>query len=353
MIFGTISALETVWPFENKEAGQTERSSRESCQGCLLYNTKKMRNHFRILIAEDDPVSRKLVDKLLVKAGNKVVCVENGKKALERMNEEFFPIVLTDWMMPEIDGLALCRAIRKNTYSGYVFIILLTAKDSKDDIIRGLEAGADDYLTKPFSHAELIARINTGKRVLELERSLKKASEEIRVLSITDPLTGTYNRGYLTKRLPQEITRARRYERSLSLILCDIDHFKKVNDTYGHQEGDRVLKEFTRCIKDSIRHDVDWVARYGGEEFLIVLPETDVKGAHILAERLRCEVSQRAIRVQEKDVFITASFGVTGSDHITSEEKISPDAMIKMADKLLYQSKQEGRNRVRIGHLSA
>ena len=303
------------------------------------------------MIAEDDPVSRKLLEKVLIKAGNKVVSVENGQKALELFNDKFFPIVLTDWMMPEMDGLELCRAIRKNTYPGYVFIILLTAKDSKDDIIRGLGAGADDYLTKPFSHAELIARLNTGKRVLELERSLKDANEEIRILSITDPLTGTYNRGYMTERLPQEIKRARRYSRTLSIILCDIDHFKKVNDTYGHLVGDRVLKDFAQCIRHSIRQDVDWTARYGGEEFLIVLPETDVNGASVMAERLKSELSQRVTETQGKQISITASFGVTGFGPDTPDEMISPEAMISKADKYLYQAKREGRNRAMGGSL--
>ncbi|TET84029.1 MAG: diguanylate cyclase [Desulfobacteraceae bacterium] len=310
-----------------------------------------MSDNFPILIAEDDPVSRKLLEKVLIKAGNKVVSVENGQKALELFNDKFFPIVLTDWMMPEMDGLELCRAIRKNTYPGYVFIILLTAKDSKDDIIRGLGAGADDYLTKPFSHAELVARLNTGKRVLELERSLKDANEEIRILSITDPLTGTYNRGYLTERLPQEIKRARRYSRALSIILCDIDHFKKVNDTYGHLVGDRVLKDFAQCIRHSIRQDVDWTARYGGEEFLIVLPETDVNGASVMAERLKSELSQRVTETQGKKISITASFGVAGFGPDTPDEMISPEAMISKADKYLYQAKREGRNRAMEGPL--
>ncbi len=312
-----------------------------------------MSDNFPILIAEDDPVSRKLLEKILIKAGNKVVSVENGQKALELFNDKFFPIVLTDWMMPEMDGLELCRAIRKNTYPGYVFIILLTAKNSKDDIIRGLRAGADDYLTKPFSHAELIARLNTGKRVLELERSLKDANEEIRILSITDPLTGTYNRGYMTERLPQEIKRARRYSRALSIILCDIDHFKKVNDTYGHLAGDRVLKDFAQCIRYSIRQDVDWTARYGGEEFLIVLPETDVNGASVMAERLKSELSQRVTETQGKQISITASFGVTGFSPDTPDEMISPEAMVSKADKYLYQAKREGRNKAMGGLLSA
>ena len=310
---------------------------------------KQLRPHFPILIVEDNPVSRRLLEKTLIKAGHEVTSVENGRKALELFNEKFFPIVLTDWMMPEMDGLELCRAIRKDTSKGYVFIVLLTAKHSKDDIVSGLEAGADDYLTKPPNHPELIARIKTGIRILELERSLKKANEEIRILSVTDPLTGCYNRGYMTERLPQEIRRAKRYRHSLSLVLCDIDHFKRLNDTYGHQVGDRILKEFVQWIIQSIRNGVDWLARYGGEEFLIVIPETDTKGACYTAERLRRIISQKAIKIQGKRIHITASFGVTGIDPDTPDEKISPEAMINQADKYLYQAKQEGRNRVKVG----
>jgi diguanylate cyclase (GGDEF)-like protein len=214
-----------------------------------------------------------------------------------------------------------------------------------------LEAGADDYLTKPFNHAELIARLNTGKRILELERSLTNANEEIRILSITDPLTGCYNRGYLTRRLPQEIKRARRYNRPLSVVLSDLDHFKNVNDTYGHQVGDLVLKKFAQCIRESIRHDVDWVARYGGEEFLIVLPETDINCARQPTERIRRRFSQRVIDVEEKEIVITASFGITGFDPNTPDQKIAPDAMIRKADSYLYRAKQEGRNRSRSGQL--
>ena len=312
---------------------------------------KEIKYNFPILIAEDNPVARKLLEKTLVKAGHEVVSVENGRKALELFNKKFFPIILTDWMMPEMDGLKLCRAIRESTSEGYVFIVLLTAKDSKDDIISGLEAGADDYLTKPINHAELIARLNTGRRILELERSLKDAYEEIRLLSITDPLTGCYNRGYMTNKLPQEITRARRYNHSLSLIFSDIDHFKKTNDTYGHQVGDLVLKEFVQCIQGSIRMEIDWLTRYGGEEFLIVLPETDIEGACSAAERLRSVISQREIKAMEQVLHVTASFGVTGFDPGTPDDKISLETLIKLADRCLYQAKQEGRNRVIVAEL--
>jgi len=306
-----------------------------------------LKNDFPILIAEDNPVSRKLLEKTLTKAGYEVVSAKDGREALELFAQRFFPIVLTDWMMPEMTGPELCRALRAQPENGYIFMILLTAKDSKDDIVAGLEAGADDYLTKPFNRAELMARLKTGTRILELEQSLKNATEEIRVLSIKDALTGCYNRGFITEHLPKEIKRARRYGHDLSLVLCDIDHFKKVNDTYGHQAGDAVLKAFAKILMDSIRNGVDWVSRYGGEEFLVVLPETPFQGAVLVAERLRATVAEATMDTSEGGLNITASFGVTGLSADTSDSGVSPDAMVKMADDKLYQAKNEGRNTVR------
>ncbi|MCK4485137.1 MAG: diguanylate cyclase, partial [Desulfobacterales bacterium] len=257
-----------------------------------------MKNSFPILIAEDNPVDRKLLEKMLVKAGYEVVSAENGREALMILKKDFFPLVITDWIMPEMNGLELCRAIRSHHFPGYIFIVFVTVKDSEDDIIAGLEAGADDYLTKPFNKAELMARLKAGTRILELERSLKKANERIKILSITDPLTGAYNRAYLTERLPQEIARAKRYRHPLSLIMCDIDFFKKINDSYGHQAGDTILTGFVDSLRGSIRKGIDWVARYGGEEFLIVLPETNIQGACQVAERLRTLVSESVFTVK-------------------------------------------------------
>ena len=305
-----------------------------------------MENQFPILIAEDDPVSRLLLEKILVKAGYEVTSVINGREALESFSSKFFPIVITDWMMPEMDGLKLCRAIRENISTGYVFIFLLTARDSIDDMLAGLEAGADDYLTKPVNRPELVARLKTATRILELEKSLKDANEEITILSITDSLTGCYNRTFMDEQLPKEVKRAVRYNRPMSLIMVDIDHFKKVNDTYGHHAGDKVLKELVRSINRSIRSDVDWVARYGGEEFLAVFPETDFEGAEVIAERLRSDISQNTIQINEEKIRVTASFGVTGFTPSDSLKEVSYEAMINMADRSLYQAKEEGRNRV-------
>ena len=306
-----------------------------------------MKNDFPILIAEDNPVSRKLMEMTLRRAGYEVVSAKDGREALEVFKERFFPIILTDLEMPEMDGLELCRAIRGNPTEGYVYIFLITARDSKKDIIVGLEAGADDYLTKPFNHSELMARLKTALRVLELEKSLKDAYEKIRILSITDKLTGCYNRTYMDEYLVKEIARATRYHRPMSLMMADIDHFKRVNDTHGHQAGDLILKNFVLSIREGLRKDVDWIARYGGEEFLMVLPETDFKNAMSSAERLRRIVFERLTSYNKKEIRITASFGVVGFDPSAKTKTIPYEAIIDQADKALYQAKDEGRNRVR------
>jgi len=301
----------------------------------------------RILVVEDNPVTRTLLQKDLEEHDYRVSAVENGKVALNILKKEYYPIIVTDWMMPEMDGLELCRAIRKRVFPGYVFILLLTAKDSKKDIVVGLDAGADDYLTKPFDPNELMARLRAGQRILKLEKALKQANEENRILSITDPLTGAYNRRYLMDHLPKELSRARRYVHPLTIIMADIDDFKKVNDQYGHQAGDLTLKKFVESVKGSVREEVDWLARYGGEEFLIVLPETDQKGAYVVAERLRLLVSQMAITAGRKKINITASFGIF--TYSPSKEQISLNSFIDCADKNLYQAKTMGKNRVVAG----
>ncbi|MDJ0782856.1 MAG: diguanylate cyclase [Desulfosarcinaceae bacterium] len=310
-----------------------------------------MAAEFPILIADDDPVTRKLLERTLTKRGYRVTVVDDGRKAFERFQEEFFPLVVSDWMMPGMDGLEICKAIRGVETEGYVFIILLTSRDNREDIVRGLEAGADDYLTKPFNPAELAARINTGIRILELERSLKKANDEIRVLSITDQLTGCYNRVYMVERMEPEIKRAKRYRHWLSVIMCDLDHFKQVNDTHGHQAGDMVLKGFAEIINRSIRDKVDWAVRYGGEEFIIILPETDLEGAAVVAERLRRSAAEARYTAEGTSFHVTASFGVTGLNEKTPWEKLSIDTIIQHADTLLYAAKDAGRDRVHLDQL--
>ncbi len=189
------------------------------------------RDSYPILVVEDDPLSFQLIEAKLQSLGHLVTSAVNGREALDLIKRGIFPILITDLNMPLMDGFELCRAVRAQKLPGYVYIIIITSLDTRDGVINGLQAGADEYLTKPINPAELEARLNTGKRILALERSLRKANEEIRLLSISDPLTKVFNRAYLSVRLSEEIDRAQRYKRPISIIMCDIDHFKKINDS--------------------------------------------------------------------------------------------------------------------------
>jgi diguanylate cyclase (GGDEF)-like protein len=299
-----------------------------------------------ILLVEDEPTSRLLTARQLTRAGYEVEAVNNGREALAILGNRFFPLLLTDWDMPEMDGLALCKAVREMPLEGYVYMILLTARDGKAHIIEGLAAGADDYLTKPPDDNELRARLNTGRRIVHLEQTLRSTVRQVQLLSITDAMTGAYNRRHLMERLPQEIARSWRYGRQLTVVLCDVDHFKRVNDVHGHQAGDGVLVAFAALLMGSIRREVDWVARYGGEEFLLVLPETSVADGADLAEKLRVLVASHVFAAGGGTVAVTASFGVAGYDHLAAQEPPTVDALIGAADDCLYRSKDSGRNQV-------
>ncbi len=298
-----------------------------------------------ILLAEDDPVTRMLMTRFLKKAGYEVDAVANGSEALDRMTARYYPMLVTDWEMPEMDGVALCKAVRNMQLDGYVYALLLTARDAKEHIIAGLEAGADDYLVKPVHEAELIARLNAGRRILNLEQSLRAANQRNRILSITDALTGAYNRRYLMEQLPRELERCRRYAYPLSVLMCDVDHFKKINDARGHAAGDEVLQQFAARVQKSIRTNSDWVARYGGEEFLVVLPETPHEGAMHVAEKLREVISATPFATRTGDCTVTASFGLASTGPNGPDILLKVDALIRTADECLYQSKQDGRNR--------
>ena len=299
-----------------------------------------------ILLVEDDVITRRLIARLLRRAGYAVEEATDGTEALERIREKFFPILITDWEMPQMDGPTLCRKVRELELEGYVYSLLLTARHGKEHIIEGLEAGADDYLTKPPHEAELVARLKTGARIVALEQSLRAANERNRKLSITDALTGAYNRRYFNEQLPAEIERCRRYQHPLSIVMGDIDFFKKINDGHGHSAGDEVLGQFVQLTKRSIRTTSDWIARYGGEEFVIVMPETGHAGALQATEKVRAAIAAEPFATAAGGIPVTASFGVAtllpngeGSDHAI-------DQLIAAADTRLYASKHGGRNRV-------
>jgi diguanylate cyclase (GGDEF)-like protein len=297
-----------------------------------------------ILLAEDDPVTRMLLTRFLKKAGYEVDAVADGTAAFERMIERYYPILITDWEMPGMDGVELCRTLRNLQLDGYVYVLLLTGRDAKEHLVAGLEAGADDYLIKPIYEPELLARLNTGRRILTLEHNLRAVNQKNRLLSITDELTGTYNRRQLMEQLPRELERCRRYAYPLSLVMCDIDHFKSVNDRYSHTAGDEVLRQFAERVQRSIRASSDWIARYGGEEFMLVLPETANPGAVFVAEKIREVIAATPFETSAGPISLTASFGVASTASTGPTLGLRVDALIGAADSCLYRSKQAGRN---------
>jgi len=300
---------------------------------------------WRVLLVDDEPTQRLITARLLKRAGYHVETAQDGKEALDKLTTSGqFQLLVTDWEMPEMDGVALCRAVRASQNAGYVYTILLTSRDAIEHVVAGLQAGADDYLTKPVLEPELLARLNTGKRIVTLERSLRMANEENRRLSVTDALTGAFNRRYLMEQVPIEILRSARYDHPLAIMMCDVDHFKKINDTHGHQAGDEVLKRLVALLRQKVR-TIDWIARYGGEEFVIVLPETGYTNAKKVAETLRAAVAQLTIEFEGKTLNVTASFGVTGWDAEVPADG-SVDAMVARCDACVYDSKANGRNRV-------
>ncbi len=295
----------------------------------------------RVLIAEDDPVSCHLLEAFLVKWGYQVVVTTDGTEAWRVLQQENPPrLAILDWMMPGMDGVEVCRKVRQRDAEPYIYILLVTAKGQKQDIIEGLEAGADDYLTKPFDAQELRARLRAGRRIIELQEQLLSAREQLKVEATHDPLTGLWNRTAILESLQRELARAQRDKTPTAVIMADLDHFKRINDTYGHLAGDAVLREAARRMSSSVR-TYDSIGRYGGEEFLFVFPGSDLNGALTQAERLRSCINKEAMDIFEGAFPITMSLGVAASTEVKEA-----DLLVRAADAALYRAKNGGRNRV-------
>jgi two-component system, cell cycle response regulator len=295
-----------------------------------------------ILLAEDDPVSRRVLEAFLVKWGFQVVTATDGLDALRILESAAAPsLAILDWMMPGLEGPQVCQRVRARPERPYVYILLLSVRSEKVDLLDGLESGADDYLTKPFDAAELRARLHVGRRILDLQNKLISAREELRFRATHDELTGLSNRRVVLEAIDREYARRRREGGNLGIILIDLDHFKNVNDTYGHLAGDAVLKEAARRMNASVR-PYDTVGRYGGEEFLVVAPSCDSSGAVILAERIRESIQAPPMPSVAGPVSITASCGVAVS---TIAKPLDAQELLRSADEALYRAKENGRNR--------
>ena len=300
-----------------------------------------------VLIAEDDPIFRHLLESWLQKWDYRVTAVENGMDAWNVLQQANAPqMAILDWMMPGMDGVELCRRIRSQEHGPYRYLLLLTAKYEKQDVVAGLDAGADDYLTKPFDVDELRARVRSGKRILELQHALLRTQEALQYEAAHDPLTGLWNRGAILDLLRRETQRHQRTGSALGVIMADLDHFKQINDTHGHLVGDAVLREVSNRLLGSVR-TYDFIGRYGGEEFLIIIPSCDPRDLRVGAERLRRSIADRPIETSTGPVASTISIGVASAP-MADEGTSELEALLKVSDEALYQAKDNGRNRVEI-----
>jgi diguanylate cyclase (GGDEF)-like protein len=299
----------------------------------------------KILLADDARVARHLILDALAAWQYDVVVAEDGAQAWAALQRPDAPsIAVLDWMMPGLDGLEVCRRVRQAGREPYTYIILLTGKDRQEDVIQGLAAGADDYLRKPFDALELQARIRTGRRIVELQAELIAARDALRQQAATDPLTGLANRRTILEALGVELERCRRSSAPCAVVFADLDHFKHVNDQYGHAAGDAVLSEIAHAMRASLR-PYDLVGRYGGEEFVFVLPECEAAGAAAFAERLRQAISTLPVTVGPARLHVTCSLGVAAQD---ADSGWNVDRLLSAADGALYRAKKEGRDRVAV-----
>jgi two-component system cell cycle response regulator len=301
----------------------------------------------RVLVVDDDDLVRARLTALLRMAEYEVESAASGEDALRIMRTKHCQILLTDWQMPDMDGLSLCRLVRAEPADSYVYVLMLSVRDSKQDLLTGLAAGADDYVAKSAPIEEILARMEVARRITHVEKSLRSSNRENRRLAVTDALTGAYNLRYLMKHLPRELARSQRYGHSLAILSCDIDRFKPINDGFGHEAGNDLLQAFVARAESCIRESSDWLARVGGDEFLVVLPETDVVGAHRVAEKLRKVFSRSPVLTHAGPVNFTASIGITALEpqhNIKSAANL--DDLLRAADRGLYASKKLGGNHV-------
>jgi len=306
---------------------------------------QRNRPRCRLLIVDEDELMRGQLAVLLGHAGYDVLTAGSGEDALRDLKKKFCPIVVTDGEMPDKSGMALCRRLRANESEGYIYVLVLTAHDGKGDAVSGLAAGADDYIARGCPTEEFLARIEVGRRIVGRDQSQRSEIKSDRRLAVTDSLTGARNRRYLMKYLPREQERCHRYGHPLAVLAFDVDHFKHVNDSYGHQAGDDVLQMLVSRASSVLRDSCDWIARSGGEEFVVVLPETTLAGATIVGDRIRRLIAAAPIVTRAGSVSVTVSVGATAVEDAEGTAKVATEDLLSAADRALYTSKRRGRDR--------
>ncbi|MGB9233971.1 MAG: diguanylate cyclase [Terriglobales bacterium] len=296
----------------------------------------------KILAVDDSVVSRKLVEQSLSEERYRVLFAKDGREALALFAEHQPVVVITDWDMPDIGGLELCRRIRRDFQGFYSHLILLSGNTDKKHVVEGLAAGADDYLTKPFHPGELVARVDVGRRIVELHRQIQAKNRQLEELALTDTLTALPNRRALDVWAPRQLSAAARHGFSVWVVMADLDLFKKVNDTFGHDAGDTVLKSFAKILMANTRQS-DICARLGGEEFLLMITHANKEDAKIVVERIRKQFESKKFTFENSTTTVTASFGIAG---FCGSKPPDLNALVSRADTALYAAKRNGRNRV-------
>jgi diguanylate cyclase (GGDEF)-like protein len=295
----------------------------------------------RVLIADDSLLSRRLLEETLRSWSYEVVVACDGAEAWRLLDSPDAPsLAILDWMMPGYTGPELCQLIRNKAREPYTYILLLTSRNEKEDVVTGMDSGADDYITKPFDKHELKVRLRAGTRIVELQEQLLKTREALRVQATRDYLTNLWNRSAILHNLERELSRSARDGEPVGVVLGDLDHFKSINDTWGHAAGDLTLREAAERMRTSLR-PYDSIGRYGGEEFLLVLPGANLEDTVWLADRVRIAIRSEVVEWQSSDIQLSCSFGCTSG----VGGRVTADELIRVADEALYAAKRGGRDR--------
>jgi len=303
------------------------------------------KDRLKMLVADDSAVYRKLVEQAFSGADYSLLIARSGREAIELLDQHAPAIVITDWVMPDLTGIELCERIRSGTANAYTYVIILTSVSAKENVVKGLAAGADDYLTKPFHPEELLARVEVGRRLVELHRQVEAKNRLLEELALTDSLTGLPNRRAIDEWAPRQLSGAARHGFPFWVVMADLDNFKNVNDSSGHDAGDTVLKRFSEILKTNSRRS-NICGRIGGEEFLFVLTHADKENVASVVERIRRQFEEQDFFFGDRVVKVTASFGISGFQGPPGTLPPNFSALLSQADLALYTAKHRGRNRV-------